>query len=193
MPNERVLLVIDMQNGVFATPRLNRAECVGRINQLSAGADVTIFIQHEEGEMTEGSESWRLLPELHLPTRYLTVKKTACDAFYRTKLEHTLSELGVHALTVCGCATDYCVDTTIKVAASKGYALTVAADAHTTADRTHVSAQQLIAQHNEVWAGLSIPGNAITLKTTQHILADWRGSPTARGEIDPNFSSPATP
>jgi len=25
-----------------------------------------------------------------------------------------------------------------------------------------------------VWAGLSIPGNPITLKTTQHILADWR-------------------
>lgn len=174
MPNERVLLVIDMQNGVFSTPRLNRMECVERINQLSAGADLTIFIQHAEGEMTEGSESWCLLPELRLPTQYRTVVKTACDAFYRTILEQTLSELGVRALTICGCATDYCVDTTIKIAASKGYSLTVAADAHTTADRTHVSARQLIAQHNEVWAGLSIPGNPITLKTTQQILADWR-------------------
>ncbi len=175
MSNERVLLVIDMQNGVFATPRVNQAECVARINQLIAGADLTIFIQHAEGEMTEGSESWRLLPDLRLPAHYVSIVKTACDAFYRTTLEQTLNELGVRGLTVCGCATDYCVDTTIKAAASKGYALTVAADAHTTADRTHVSAQRLIAQHNEVWAGLSIPGNTITLKTTRQILADWRG------------------
>jgi len=175
MTTDRVLLVIDMQNGVFATPRVNRGECVARINQLIAGADLTIFIQHVEGEMTEGSESWRLLPELCVPANARSVVKTACDAFYRTELESTLTALDVRSLTLCGCATDYCLDTTIKVAASKGYALTVAADAHTTADRAHVSALNLIAQHNEVWAGLSIPGNPITLKTTRRILADWRG------------------
>lgn len=171
----RVLLVIDMQNGVFATPRINRADCVARINQLIDGADCTIFIQHAEGDMTEGSAAWQRLPELHLPAEYRVITKTACDAFYRTPLERTLREMQIDSLTVCGCATDYCVDTTIKVAASKGFSLTVAADAHTTADRTHVSALQLIAQHNEVWAGLSIPGNGITLKTTRRILAAWAG------------------
>ncbi len=174
MAINHVLLVIDMQNGVFATPRINRADCTARINQLSALADCTIFIQHAEGEMTEGSDLWQLLPELHRPANHRAIAKTACDAFYRTPLEQQLAELGIHSLTVCGCATDYCVDTTIKIAASKGLALTVASDAHTTADRKHAGARQLIAQHNEVWAGLAVPGNPIRVKTTAQIVADWR-------------------
>ncbi|WP_213992615.1 isochorismatase family protein [Sodalis sp. dw_96] len=173
MTGKNLLLVIDMQNGVFASPRFDRGGRVARINQLTAHAGQIIFIQHAEGEMTEGSESWQLLPELHRPAQAITVTKTACDAFYRTSLDNILAELGVTHLTICGCATDYCVDTTIKIAASKGYALTIASDAHTTADRRYVSAQGLIAHHNEVWAGLSIPGNIITLKTTEQILQDY--------------------
>lgn len=172
MTEKNLLLVIDMQNGVFATPRFDRSGRVARINQLTAHAGQTLFIQHAEGEMTEGSELWQLLPELHRPAGALSLTKTACDAFYRTRLDEMLAELGITHLTVCGCATDYCVDTTIKIAASKDYALTIASDAHTTADRRHVTAQQLIAQHNEVWAGLTIPGNTIRLKTTEQILRD---------------------
>ncbi|TCL05904.1 MULTISPECIES: isochorismatase family protein [Sodalis] len=172
MTGNSLLLVIDMQNGVFATPRFDRAGRVARINQLTARAGQTIFIQHAEGDMAEGSELWQLLPELHRPAGAISVTKTACDAFYRTPLDNILAELGITHLTICGCATDYCVDTTVKIAASKGYALTIASDAHTTADRRYVSAQGLIAQHNEVWAGLSIPGNTITLKTTEQILKD---------------------
>lgn len=78
------------------------------------------------------------------------------------------------AFTVCGCETDYCVDTTIKVGASKDYAITVAVDAHTTADRTYASAQQLIGQHNEVWAGLSLPGNPVAVIPTATLLSAWR-------------------
>ncbi|XBS70144.1 isochorismatase family protein [Acerihabitans sp. KWT182] len=170
MTGKSLLLVIDMQNGVFASPRFDRGGRVARINQLTTHAKQTLFIQHAEGEMTEGSESWRLLPELHRPVGAIQVTKTACDAFYHTPLDDILKDLGVTHLTVCGCATDYCVDTTIKIAASKGYALTIASDAHTTADRRYVSAQALIAQHNEVWAGLSIPGNTIILKTTEQII-----------------------
>lgn len=174
MSEQRVLIVVDMQNGVFASPRYDRSGRVEQINQLIARAGRVIFIQHAEGEMTEGSEYWQVLPELHLPEDALSVTKTACDSFYRTSLDHVLQEqLNVTGFTICGCATDYCVDTTIKVAASKGYAVTVASDAHTTGDRTYVSAQQLIGQHNEVWRELSVPGNPVTVKTTAEILADW--------------------
>ncbi|SQA97155.1 Isochorismatase family protein yecD [Cedecea neteri] len=83
--------------------------------------------------------------------------KTACDAFYRTTLDSLLKQNEINELVVCGCATDYCVDTTVKNGVSRGYAITVASDAHTTADRTSVSAEALIQHHNEVWANLSIP------------------------------------
>lgn len=168
-----LVMVIDMQNGVFAQPRYDVANRVARINQLTRAADRTLFIQHEEGAMVRGTLAWDLLPDLHRPADALSLNKTACDAFWQTGLAALLDRLGVNQLTVCGCATDYCVDTTIKVGASLGYRFTVAEDAHTTADRRHVTAPQLIAQHNEVWANLSgVPVPQV--KGTEAILAAWR-------------------
>jgi nicotinamidase-related amidase len=174
MPAQRVLMVIDMQNGVFANPRINREDCTARINQLIQAADKVIFIQHAEEELKPGHPAFDLLPELHRPADALYVTKTACDAFYRTELDELLQKNGINAFVVCGCATDYCVDTTIKNGVSRGYAITVAADAHTTANRSAVSAEALIKQHNEVWANLSIPGNRLQVKSVGEIVAGWR-------------------
>ncbi|SUX59956.1 isochorismatase [Citrobacter amalonaticus] len=63
------------------------------------------------------------------------VTKTACDAFYKTALEQLLREQAISHFVICGCATDYCVDTTIRNGASRSYRITVAEDAHTTAHR----------------------------------------------------------
>ena len=41
----RVLLVVDMQKGVFSTPRMDRIGRVERINQLSRAAERVIFIK----------------------------------------------------------------------------------------------------------------------------------------------------
>ena len=169
-----VLMVVDMQNGVFTLPRYNRQGTATLINQLIAAADQVIFVQHKEADMQPGSSLFDIIAELHLPSQAHYVTKTACDAFWNTGLEVVLETLHSHSFTVCGCATDYCVDTTIKVGASKGYAITVASDAHTTANRTYATAPQLIGQHNQVWAELSMPGNAVVVKPTQAILDEWQ-------------------
>ncbi|PLM51109.1 isochorismatase, partial [Klebsiella michiganensis] len=50
MAAKRVVMVVDMQNGVFATPRIERERCAAQINRLINAADTVIFIQHcEEG------------------------------------------------------------------------------------------------------------------------------------------------
>jgi len=85
--SKRVVMVVDMQQGVFATPRIQREECVARINRLTQAADKVIFIQHAEaGGLDEGSDGFALLPELEQPSGALFVTKTACDAFYYTEL-----------------------------------------------------------------------------------------------------------
>lgn len=43
---QRVVMVVDMQNGVFASPRFDRAGRVAQINRLIRQADITLFIQH---------------------------------------------------------------------------------------------------------------------------------------------------
>lgn len=170
---QRVVMVVDMQNGVFATPRFDRAGRVRQINRLIEQADITLFIQHSESDMVPGSHAFALLPEIAPSRNAHFITKTACDSFWRTSLASLLSALAVHEFVICGCATDYCVDTTIKVGAGLGYRITVAADAHTTADRTCASAEQLIGQHNEVWAGLSLPGNVPRVVDTDTVLAGW--------------------
>ncbi len=68
MTAQRVVMVVDMQNGVFATPRLARERCVAQINRLVRAADKVIFIQHDEaGGLEAGSEGFALLPELEQP------------------------------------------------------------------------------------------------------------------------------
>lgn len=171
---QRVVLVIDMQNGVFATPRFDRPGRVAQINRLTERADVTVFIQHtEEESLPEGSEAFALLPDIRQPASACFITKTACDSFWQTGLAALLETLAVKEFVVCGCATDYCLDTTIKVGASAGYRITVASDAHTTADRRWASAEQLIGQHNEVWSSLLIPGNVPRVLSCDAILAEW--------------------
>jgi len=163
-----------MQNGVLATPRYDRAGRCARINQLMAAADQVIFIQHSGPDLAVDSADWHIVAELEQPAGALYITKTACDSFWQTGLAAQLEQHQIESFVICGCATDYCVDTTIKVGASLGYHITVAADAHTTADRTYVSAQQLINQHNEVWADLIMPGNPVRVKTTEELLREWR-------------------
>lgn len=171
---QRVVMVVDMQNGVLATPRYDRAGRCARINQLIAAADQVIFIQHSGPDLAADSADWQIVAELEQPADALYITKTACDSFWQTGLAAQLEQHQIESFVICGCATDYCVDTTIKVGASLGYHITVAADAHTTADRTYVSAQQLINQHNEVWADLIMPGNPVRVKTTEELLREWR-------------------
>ncbi|EOC1316371.1 isochorismatase family protein [Cronobacter turicensis] len=173
----RVVMVIDMQNGVFATPRFDREGRVARINQLMAGAEQVIIIQHTEpGGLEEDSPGFAFLPELNVPQNALRVTKTACDAFYRTPLEALLRERHIDAFVVCGCASDYCVDTTIKQAASRGFQLTIACDAHTTADRRAATAPVLIEHYNDVWSTLTVPDNPLCVVATDDILRAWQAN-----------------
>ncbi|MNF54025.1 hypothetical protein D3C84_354360 [compost metagenome] len=44
-------------------------------------------------------------------------------------------------------------------------------DGHTTADRPHLSAEQIIEHHNWMWQHLDLPeGRSITLLTTDQLL-----------------------
>lgn len=72
---QRVVIVIDMQNGVFSTPRFDQAGRIVRINRLIEHADTVLFIQHREGTMCEGDPGFELLPALVQPA----------GAFYVTK------------------------------------------------------------------------------------------------------------
>ena len=162
----KALLIVDVQVGLFVYPPLPlHADVVlERINQLIAQARAAhvpvIFIQHESGPddgLLRGTPDWRLHPELARLPGDPVVAKTACDGFCGTELKDLLSRLHVSELIVAGYASDFCVDATVKRAASEGYAVTVVANAHTTKDRPVLKAAEIIAHHNWIWANFISP------------------------------------
>ncbi len=172
------LLVIDMQVGLFAGEPCHDAEgVVSRINALARAVrdkgDTVILIQHEnEKTYAPGSRLWQFLPGLDRRPGDVTVGKRASDCFYRSDLESALRGRGIERLIVTGCATDFCVDTTIRSAASKDYDITVVADGHTTKDRPHLDAKTIIVHHNWMWSSLILPERPVRVVSTEELLSN---------------------
>lgn len=173
------LLIIDMQIGMFSqeTPRYDSERVINNICKMAEKVrdnhGKVIFIQHD-GNSEEGyepnSEEWKIIPQLEIKEEDVIIHKTACDAFYHTDLEKTLTIQGAKDLIITGCATDFCVDTTIRVAASKEYNIYVAKDGHTTADRPSIKADQVISHHNWIWENLILPKKNVKVLMSREII-----------------------
>lgn len=174
-----VLLVVDMQTGLReGLPKYDLLGVVGRINALGGAVRKrggrVVFIQHAgaAGDIFEsGTPGWRFLPELRRAPDDFAVAKTLNDSFHETPLSEILTNLGTERLLVTGWATDFCVDATVRRAATLGFPVVPVADAHTVSDRPHLSAKAVIDHHNWIWSGLIAPGG-ITVLPTHTILND---------------------
>lgn len=161
------LLVIDMQKGSFTdkTPRFDTDGVVSRINQLAAtlrASDLpVIFIQHDgtgTGEFEKNSTSWENLDGLIVMSDDIRIDKYANDVFYKSELEAKLNELDINELLITGCATDFCVESTVQSALTKDFNVVVVEDGHTTGNRPHLKAEKVIEHYNWVWQNM-IPTN----------------------------------
>ena len=175
----KALLIIDMQIGSFKpyTLRYDTLGVIERINTLSdyfrMNSDKVVFIQHDgtkENSFLPDTKDWQILPELTRHSSDIFISKTANDAFYNTDLHAILTKHNIRELFVTGCATDFCVDTTIKSAVSKDYRVTVIKDGHTTADRPHLTAPAVIQYYNWLWADMTPTISKIQVLETNEFL-----------------------
>ncbi|MBO9329078.1 isochorismatase family protein [Achromobacter xylosoxidans] len=174
------LIVIDVQRALFETSPApaEAATIIGRINKLAgraraAGAPV-VYVQHESagGAMVHGLPGWELDERLEPAPGDIRICKTTPDSFLRTGLADALSRAGVKELVVCGYASEFCVDTTVRRAAALGYPVTLAADAHTTHDKPHAAGAQIRAHHNATLSSISSFGVKIAAVATAQITFD---------------------
>ena len=163
------LLVIDVQRGLCegAQVSFESRDVIARINRLSeraraAGAPV-VFVQHEArgGLFVHGSDTWQLALDLHTETGDVFMRKTASDAFHHTDLSQILQDHGVTELVICGMHSEYCVDSTTRRAAALGYPVVLAADAHTTEDKAHLTGADIRRHENETLSNVTSYGVAI--------------------------------
>ncbi len=155
------LVVIDFQNTVFDAPPAFRAEqTLQRIGALIGKARAArapvIYVQHATpGTSWEaGSAGWHFPAAIAPQPGDFVSPKSASDGFQDTGLHAHLQRHGIASIVVCGYATEFCIDTNLRRAASLQLDTIVASDAHTTRDRPHLAAPAIIEHHNWVWSEL---------------------------------------
>lgn len=178
MENKKALLVIDMQKGSFTskTPRYDTDGVVQRINELSTifrEQDYpVVYVQHDgagSGEFEKDSWEWENLDALIVEPNDIRIDKYANDIFYNSKLQAKLNELNVTELLITGCATDFCVESSVQSALTKDFNITVVSNGHTTGERPHLKAIKVIEHYNWVWRNMIPTKGRIEVKSFDEI------------------------
>lgn len=160
---KQALVIIDVQQGMFSMPEMLPFEgeaVVARIHSLlnvARGVGVpVIFIQHDGGDghpLSSDSAGFAYHSSLMPLSEETVIIKCHCNAFQDTRLAEHLRSEKIDDLTVCGMQTQYCVDTFVRAAVDRSFQVRLVSDAHTTFGTTILSADSIIAHHNDVLNG----------------------------------------
>ncbi len=174
------VLIIDLQVGLFEEPGkpFDYGNVVTRINALSSFArdnDIPVFfIQHEtkDGVLKYNTPGWQLVGDLDVDPNDYFIRKTTPNSFHKTNLEEILRHENVKKIIVCGYATEFCVDTTVRAAAALGYQIDIVSDCHTTHDKSHASGEFIRKHHNETLPNITSFGVKITAVEAAAIMSE---------------------
>jgi nicotinamidase-related amidase len=179
------ILVVDVQQGILALPNLVRRRetdraldemverVAGLIHTARTASVPVIYVQHDGGpghRLEPHTSGWPIRPEIAPRGGEPVVHKRACDAFFETNLETELRARAIQQLIVCGCMTQYCIDTTVRRAVSLGQDVILAADGHMTADTSALRFEQIIAHHNSLLDGFAAGSHEVRLCSSSETL-----------------------
>lgn len=150
------LLVIDIQNQVVAEKPFAIEERLALwqesiVQARQEGIEV-IYVRHSDEELVEGSPGWDIHASVAPMPGEKIVDKHFNSAFKGTDLQAYLEKQGIEKLIIMGMATNFCVDTTIKVAFELGYQLAVIKEGTTTSFAGNLSVMDLIDHYQSIWS-----------------------------------------
>ncbi|MFJ7666360.1 isochorismatase family protein [Lysinibacillus sp. NPDC097195] len=159
---KQALLVIDAQQElmdghdeekeVFEKKRL--LENINIVIQQAIVEDALIIFVRDKDVANGQGVGFQVHNDIHIPTnRAVFIDKKATNAFYQTDLLSYLNAQQVQHLVIMGCKTEHCIDTAVRTATIQSFDVTLVADGHSTTDSKTLSAQQIIAHHNETLHG----------------------------------------
>lgn len=170
--NNTALLIIDVQNEVMAEafePQRVIANIQTLVSHTRENGTPVVWVQHSDDELMLGSPGWVYVPELPRDDGEALVHKSYGDSFEDTNLEDVLAAAGVGRIVVAGAESDACIRSTIHGAFTRGYDVTLVADAHTAGDRSEWGAPppaQVIAHTNLYWQFQRAPGRTAAVVST---------------------------
>jgi nicotinamidase-related amidase len=173
------VVVIDVQQKFFGGPKpaYRADEVIDGINQLTAAARnanaPVFFVQHESddtGPLARGSDDWQLPATLVRVEGDGSINKRVGDSFHDTPLADQLAQQGVDSVLLCGYATEFCVNTTVRRAELLGLRTTVVADLHTTHAKPHLPADKIVEHQNWVLTNSSMTGKGVQVRPLSEVL-----------------------
>jgi len=149
------LLVVDVQEEAVALGPYRVNEVLDNITRLiaacrSVGVEV-IHVQHEDepgSSLAPGTPGWEIHASVRPAPGERVVGKRFNSAFRETDVRSYLEERGIRTLIVVGIQTEYCVDTTCRVAFEHGFEVVMPEMTNTTYDNGDLSAAQIYEYHN---------------------------------------------
>lgn len=142
------LLIVDVQCALIEAHPYNEMIVIDNICKLIKVARENrvevIYVQHDGGigdEFEKYSKGWELYRAVTPIDGDKIFNKVFNSAFKETGLHEYLCEKGIDTLILTGMQTEYCIDTTCKVAFEYGYKQIIPMDATTTLDNNFLSGE----------------------------------------------------
>ncbi len=173
------VIVIDVQQMFFSGPAAayRADDVIDGINRITEAARReaahVFFVQHESdanGPLAHGSDAWQLAAGLVREHNDGAIFKTVGDSFESTSLAEQLRQNDIDSVLLCGYASEFCVNATARRAELLGLRTTVVSDLHTTHNKPHLTAEQIVEHQNFVWANSSMSGRRVAVRPAADIL-----------------------
>jgi nicotinamidase-related amidase len=145
------LLVIDVQQAMIDERPARMDEFMLNLKLLidaaHANGTEVVYVRHDGGEgdvLAYGTPGWQLERSLSPRADERIFDKRFSSSFRKTGLHEYLTERNITHLVVCGMQTEYCVDTSVKVAFELGYDVVIPSGATTTYATPFLSGDKMI-------------------------------------------------
>jgi nicotinamidase-related amidase len=149
------LLIVDVQNALVLAEPFAVNEVISNIKRLiktcrEHNVEV-IYIQHNDkigGELEPNSEGWKIYGEISPNANEKVICKNYNSAFKETNLKEYLNNKCINQLIITGMQTEYCFDTTCKVAFEYGFKVIIPEKTNTTFNNGNILAKDLYEHYN---------------------------------------------
>ena len=151
------LLVIDIQTALIEAKPYAVDNCLSvwqtAISICREKQVEVIYVCHNDDDLLTGSHGWEIYEAIAPEAGEKIFDKHYNSAFKETHLQTYLDSQSIDRLIIIGMATNYCIDTTVKVAFEFGYNLVVIKNGTTTFAEREITAEQLIQHYESTWDG----------------------------------------
>lgn len=151
MNGSTALLVVDVQTAMMEDHPYEEVALIDNIGRTiaafrNAGLEV-VYVRHDGGAgdpLQAGTPGWQIYNGIAPAEGEKIFDKRVCSAFKDTGLHEYLRDRDIRTLVVMGMQTEYCVDTTVKVAFELGYKVLVPEGTTSTYNNGVFAAKDLI-------------------------------------------------